>query len=260
MARTQGGQSLASTSGVREAGPADIELADGTPLYVDGGPFAPPSLPSGIRRRPSLEHRGGIPLGRSANDAPPRRPGTGPARGGRAMGEAAPGSLRPAGSGKTRVLTERLRHLIGDRGVDPSTVTALAYNTKAPDELRERCGALVSARWSPHPDTQQRRPLDLQRVRRSRSGHGPGGAPGTRPRAERLRRPPPGQHRHRAPVHRRTVCQSGCGLTSPADRRGRDPGRQRPGRRVRRLPGGAGRGGRRRLRRADLPGDRDPPA
>ena len=47
--------------------------------------------------------------------------------------------IAPAGSGKTRVLTERLRHLVADRGVHPGTVTALAYNTKAADELRERC-------------------------------------------------------------------------------------------------------------------------
>ncbi len=33
--------------GVTEAGPADIVLGDGTPLYVDGGPFAPPLSPVG---------------------------------------------------------------------------------------------------------------------------------------------------------------------------------------------------------------------
>ena len=46
--------------------------------------------------------------------------------------------IAPAGSGKTRVLTERLRHLVGDRGTHPGTVTALAYNTRAADELRQR--------------------------------------------------------------------------------------------------------------------------
>ncbi len=39
--------------------------------------------------------------------------------------------------------------MIGDRGVDPATVTALAFNTKAASEMRERCGALVTAR-GPH--------------------------------------------------------------------------------------------------------------
>jgi len=57
--------------------------------------------------------------------------------------------IAPAGSGKTRVLTERLRHTIEDRGVDPSTLTALAFNTKAAGEMRDRCGNLVTAR-GPH--------------------------------------------------------------------------------------------------------------
>ena len=43
-----------------------------------------------------------------------------------------------AGSGKTRVLTARLRHLLRDRGVEPELVTALAYNTRAAAEMRER--------------------------------------------------------------------------------------------------------------------------
>ncbi|MGH9029613.1 MAG: ATP-dependent DNA helicase UvrD2, partial [Acidimicrobiales bacterium] len=51
--------------------------------------------------------------------------------------------IAPAGSGKTRVLTERLRHLVTDRRVDPSMVTALAFNTKAAEEMRRRCSALV---------------------------------------------------------------------------------------------------------------------
>jgi DNA helicase-2/ATP-dependent DNA helicase PcrA len=53
--------------------------------------------------------------------------------------------IAPAGSGKTRVLTERLRHLIAHCGVHPSTVTALAYNNKAVGELRERCSDIDGA-------------------------------------------------------------------------------------------------------------------
>ena len=52
--------------------------------------------------------------------------------------------LAPAGSGKTRVLTERLRHLIADRGHEPELLTAVAYNVKAADELRERTADLPS--------------------------------------------------------------------------------------------------------------------
>ena len=53
--------------------------------------------------------------------------------------------IAPAGSGKTRVLTERLRHLVSDRGVSPKTVTALAFNTKAAEQMKERCSDLVTS-------------------------------------------------------------------------------------------------------------------
>jgi DNA helicase-2/ATP-dependent DNA helicase PcrA len=46
--------------------------------------------------------------------------------------------LAPAGSGKTRVLTERLRHLLVDRGYEREGVLAVAYNVKARDEMVER--------------------------------------------------------------------------------------------------------------------------
>ena len=46
--------------------------------------------------------------------------------------------IAPAGSGKTRVLTERLRHLLADRNHEPELLTAVAYNVKAAEELRER--------------------------------------------------------------------------------------------------------------------------
>src|SRR5690606_37807022 len=46
--------------------------------------------------------------------------------------------IAPAGSGKTRVLTERLRHLVVDRGYEPEGVVAVAYNRKARDELVAR--------------------------------------------------------------------------------------------------------------------------
>ncbi len=47
-----------ATQGITEAGPADIELSDGTPLYVDGGPFGPPACPRRDRDRAPLERRG----------------------------------------------------------------------------------------------------------------------------------------------------------------------------------------------------------
>ncbi len=124
-------------------GPADLVRADGTPLWVDGGPREPFSADEvggfGVVHRESVE------AGRLAV-APPfvlptadlapdqlaavahRR---GPAR-----------IVAPAGSGKTRVLTERLRHLIADRGWEPGSILAVAYNVKARDEMVERTEGL----------------------------------------------------------------------------------------------------------------------
>jgi DNA helicase-2/ATP-dependent DNA helicase PcrA len=136
-----------SDDGVREAGSADIVLGDGTPLYVDGGPFAPPPLSCGT----GVVHRWNTEAG-SLSAVANHPPGAELASDQlAAVGHATGGArvIAPAGSGKTRVLTERLRHMIEDRGVDPTTVTALAFNTKAAGELRDRCGGLLTAR-GPH--------------------------------------------------------------------------------------------------------------
>ncbi|MGH2962131.1 MAG: ATP-dependent helicase, partial [Solirubrobacterales bacterium] len=50
--------------------------------------------------------------------------------------------IAPAGSGKTRVLTERLRHLLGDRGYERAGVLAVAYNKEAQRELETRLAGL----------------------------------------------------------------------------------------------------------------------
>jgi DNA helicase-2/ATP-dependent DNA helicase PcrA len=133
--------------GMTVGGPADVVLADGTPLYVDGGPPDPPALASGV----GVAHRWGVEAGRldptgstpsAANLAPDQMAAV-------AHQAGAARVIAPAGSGKTRVLTERLRHLVGDRHVHPSTISALAYNTKAAQEMKDRC-ADVLATTGPH--------------------------------------------------------------------------------------------------------------
>ena len=120
-----------------EAG--DVRLRDGGVVWVDGGPrasFSPPELLA-----LGLVHRESVELGTVALVPAPAAPtadlapdqlaavghGSGPAR-----------IIAPAGSGKTRVLTERLRHLVVDRGYERDGLLAVAYNKKAQLEMEER--------------------------------------------------------------------------------------------------------------------------
>ncbi len=129
--------------GVTVNGAADVLLPDGTPVWLDGGPRQPLELGQGVVHHETLE------LGRTTlvpSQTPPRADlasdqlaavshRVGPAR-----------VIAPAGSGKTRVLTARLHHLVEDRGVEPEIITAVAYNRRAADEMTERLPALLKSR------------------------------------------------------------------------------------------------------------------
>jgi ATP-dependent DNA helicase UvrD/PcrA len=112
----------------------DVVLPTGEVAWLDGGP-------RGDRQDGTIVHSESVEAGHLTPVPPATAPasdlapdqlaavthGSGPAR-----------VIAPAGSGKTRVLTERLRHLVVDRGYEPGAVVAVAYNRKARDEMVTR--------------------------------------------------------------------------------------------------------------------------
>ena len=116
--------------------PGDV-MAEGGPVWCDGGPFDvfdPGALGAGVV--PTANSAVGslaamTPAQPQADLADDQRAAVGHLGGAACI-------VAPAGSGKTRVLTERARYLVRDLGVDPRAVCLVAFNVRARAEMQER--------------------------------------------------------------------------------------------------------------------------
>ena len=117
-------------------GRGDIELRDGSRVWVDGGPLRFTAAIDGVPvlHRVAIEH-GSLrpPTGNNcAADLAADQLAAVTHDGGAAR------IIAPAGSGKTRVLTERARHLVKQWQLPPSAITLIAFNKRAQEEIAER--------------------------------------------------------------------------------------------------------------------------
>ncbi len=128
------------------SGESDVVLPDGRQAICDGGPLDA-SLASrtgiAVLHRVGLEHRSLLPLGgRDPSGialAPDQLAAVGEPRAGARV-------IAPAGSGKTRVLTERARLLRSAWGVPAEAMALVAYNVRAANEMRSRLKDLPGLR------------------------------------------------------------------------------------------------------------------
>ena len=122
--------------------PGDIVSRAGDPLWCDGGPLdcLDGAELGGAALIPAANLAVGSlaplrPCEPAADLAPDQRRAVGHLGGGASI-------VAPAGSGKTRVLTERARYLVHGLGIAPSAVCLVAYNVRARAEMEQRTADL----------------------------------------------------------------------------------------------------------------------
>ena len=118
----------------------DVVLGDGSTAWLDGGPirFTDPIDGVPVVHRVALEHRSTTPFGsnESAADLAEDQLAAVTHAGGASR------VIAPAGSGKTRVLTERARHLLKRWRLPASSVCLVAFNKRAQEEMSTRVADL----------------------------------------------------------------------------------------------------------------------
>jgi DNA helicase II / ATP-dependent DNA helicase PcrA len=130
--------------GARPGGAGDVMLPDGTHVWLDGGPVRVTAPIAGVPvlHAVAVEHGSLRPptvRGVRVADAEVLAPDQVAAvthEGGAAR------IIAPAGSGKTRVLTERARLLLTQWHLPPGAVTLVAFNKRAQQEMQQRTADL----------------------------------------------------------------------------------------------------------------------
>ncbi len=126
----------AGATAVAPGASGDVVTPDGVTLWLDAGPVRHTDPIDGVAvlHAVAIEHRSFATPGPNVSDAdlaPDQLAAVTHATGAARI-------IAPAGSGKTRVLTERARHLLRVWNLPPSAVSLVAFNKRAQEEMLER--------------------------------------------------------------------------------------------------------------------------
>ncbi len=123
--------------------PGDV-TTDAGPIWCDGGPFNVFELADLGTGAVGAVPAANLAVGSLAplTPTPPRADLAEDQRSAVSHLGGAANIVAPAGSGKTRVLTERARYLVRDLSVDPRAVCLVAFNVRARAEMQERTADL----------------------------------------------------------------------------------------------------------------------
>lgn len=136
---------LALQSGAKRSDEADIIAPSGEHYWIDGGPLQviehEDLMGHGVVPRIHLQQKSFQTLHRASvlssslavDQIAAVQHVSGPAR-----------IIAPAGSGKTRVITERVRHMVA-QGISVNAITVVAYNKRAQEEILSRLSDLPGA-------------------------------------------------------------------------------------------------------------------